>query len=44
VIGEGYDFKDWGGERNDLYTNKLRFRGKRRSAAFALKVGRPLGR
>jgi hypothetical protein len=37
VIGEGYDFKDWGGERNDLYTNKLRFRGKRRSAAFALK-------
>lgn len=37
VIGEGYDFKDWGGERNDLYTNKLRFRGKRRAAAFALK-------
>ncbi len=37
VIGETYDFKDWGGERNDLYTDKLRFRGKRRSAAFALK-------
>jgi hypothetical protein len=37
VIGEGYEFKDWGGERNDLYTNKLRFRGKRRNAAFALK-------
>ena len=37
VIGEGYDFRDWGGERNDLYTNKLRFRGKRRTAAFALK-------
>lgn len=37
VIGETYDFKDWGGERNDLYTNKLRFGGKRRSAAFALK-------
>jgi hypothetical protein len=37
VIGETHDFKDWGGERNDLYTTKLRFRGKRRSAAFALK-------
>jgi hypothetical protein len=37
VIGETYAFKDWGGERNDLYTNKLRFRGKRRAAAFALK-------
>jgi hypothetical protein len=37
VIGETHDFKDWGGERNDLYTNKLRFRGKRRAAAFALK-------
>jgi hypothetical protein len=37
VIGETHDFKDWGGERNDLYTNKIRFRGKRRSAAFALK-------
>jgi len=37
VIGETHDFKDWGGERNDLYTNKLRFRGKRRNAAFAFK-------
>jgi hypothetical protein len=37
VIGETHDFKDWGGERNDLYTNKLRFRGRRRGAAFALK-------
>lgn len=37
VIGETHEFKDWGGERNDLYTNKLRFRGKRRAAAFALK-------
>ena len=37
VIGESHDFRDWGGERNDLYTNKLRFRGKRRAAAFALK-------
>jgi hypothetical protein len=37
VIGETYDFKDWGGEKNDLYTNKLLFRGKRYHAAFALK-------
>jgi hypothetical protein len=37
VIGETYDFKDWGGEKNDLYTNKLLFHGKRRHAAFALK-------
>lgn len=37
VIGETYAFQDWGGERNDLYTNKLRFRGRRRGAAFALK-------
>jgi hypothetical protein len=37
VIGETYDFKDWGGEKNDLYTTKLIFRGKRHAAAFALK-------
>jgi hypothetical protein len=37
VIGERYDFKDWGGEKNDLYTSKLRFRAKRHHAAFALK-------
>lgn len=37
VIGETYAFKDWGGEKNDLYTNKLLFRGKRHHAAFALK-------
>lgn len=37
VIGETYEFKDWGGEKNDIYTNKLRFRGARRTAAFAIK-------
>lgn len=37
VVGEHYDFQDWGGEKNDLFTNKLRFRGRRKSAAFALK-------
>jgi len=37
IIGETHSFKDWGGEKNDLYTNKLRLKGKRRTAAFALK-------
>jgi hypothetical protein len=37
VIGESRDFQDWGGEKNDLFTNKLRFRGRRRAGAFALK-------
>jgi hypothetical protein len=37
IIGETQIFKDWGGEKNDLYTNKLWFKGKRRTAAFALK-------
>ncbi len=30
-------FQDWGGEKNDLYTNHITLYGKRRSAAFALK-------
>ena len=29
--------KDWGGERNDIYTNKMIVAGSRKSAAFALK-------
>lgn len=37
IIGENHTFKDWGGEKNDLYTNKLSYKGKRRNAAFALK-------
>lgn len=37
VIGETAEFKDWGGEKNDLYTNKMRFRGRRRTAALAIK-------
>jgi hypothetical protein len=37
VIGETHEFRDWGGEKNDLFTNKLRFRGHRRAAAFAIK-------
>jgi hypothetical protein len=30
-------FKDWGGEHNDFFTNKLQIHGKRYMAAFALK-------
>lgn len=37
IIGETQEFGDWGGEKNDLFTDKLNFRGKRRVAAFALK-------
>lgn len=37
LIGESGKFQDWGGEPNDLYTTKLRHKGKRRSIAFAFK-------
>lgn len=37
VIGEENEFTDWGGEKNDIYTSRLRFRGARRTAAFAIK-------
>ncbi|MCH7666214.1 MAG: hypothetical protein IH936_09850 [Acidobacteria bacterium] len=37
IIGETHDFRDWGGEKNDLFSNKLKYRGRRYSAAFALK-------
>lgn len=37
ILGEGGDFKDWGGERNDLYTGRVRISGKRRLTAFAFK-------
>ena len=37
IIGEPGEFKDWGGEHNDLYTTRIRFRGKRLAAAFAFK-------
>ncbi len=37
VLGESGKFQDWGGERNDLCTTRLRFGGKRRTAAFAFK-------
>jgi len=37
LIGEGGRFQDWGGEPNDLFTTKVRFKGKRRAVAFAFK-------
>jgi len=37
VIGEKNTFKDWGGEPNDLFTTKMKYLGKRITAAFALK-------
>jgi hypothetical protein len=37
IIGETHDFKDWGGEKNDLFTNKLRVSIARTTAVFAFK-------
>jgi hypothetical protein len=37
IIGETADFTDWGGEKNDLFTNKFRRSASRCAAAFALK-------
>jgi hypothetical protein len=37
ILGETGRFKDWGGESNDLFTTRMRFDGKRRAAAIALK-------
>lgn len=37
ILGEKGQFKDWGGEKNDLLTSRLRFRKKRSLAAFAFK-------
>ena len=37
ILGEMDVSKDWGGEKNDIYTSRLQFRRARRTAAFALK-------
>jgi hypothetical protein len=37
LIGDTGKFQDWGGEKNDLYTTKLKYKGQRRSIAFAFK-------
>ena len=37
IIGESGSFKDWGGEKSDLYTTRVRFAGKRVATAIAFK-------
>jgi hypothetical protein len=37
IIGESGTCKDWGGEKNDLFTTKVRIKGMRRPAVFAFK-------
>lgn len=37
IVGEGGDFKDWGGEITDLFTTRLKILSKRRATGFALK-------
>jgi hypothetical protein len=37
ILNEQGRFVDWGGERNDLYTTRLRISGRRYAAAFAFK-------
>lgn len=37
IVGEGGKFRDWGGEKSDLYTNKFRVKGARRATAIAFK-------
>jgi hypothetical protein len=37
VIGEKGSFTDWGGEKNDLLSTRLRYKSKRRRVAFAFK-------
>lgn len=37
ILHESGTFRDWGGERNDLYTSRVVVSGKRHAAAFAFK-------
>jgi len=37
IIGAGSTQRDWGGEKNDFYTTRVRISGKRVAAAFAFK-------
>jgi hypothetical protein len=37
ILGEIHEAKDWGGETADIITTQLKIKGKRYSAAFALK-------
>jgi hypothetical protein len=37
IVGESGTFKDWGGEKSDLYTSKFRVKNARRAVAIAFK-------
>ena len=37
ILGEKGKFQDWGGEKNDLYTTRVKIDGKRVATAFAFK-------
>jgi hypothetical protein len=37
VVREPFSSKDWGGEKGDLFTTRLRIKGKRLASAFAFK-------
>lgn len=37
IIGETGNFKDWGGEKNDLYSTKIKIKSKRLPTAIAFK-------
>jgi hypothetical protein len=37
ILGSRGSFKDWGGEKNDLYTSHVRIKGKRYATAIGLK-------
>ncbi len=37
IVGQPGKFQDWGGEKNDLLTTRLYFRGRRFAVAFAFK-------
>lgn len=37
IVGERGTFKDWGGETSDLWTTRVRLKGRRVAAAFAFK-------
>lgn len=37
IIGEPGKFKDWGGEKSDLYTTRIRLTSRRLAGAFAFK-------
>ena len=37
LLGETRNFKDWGGEKNDLLSTNIKLKGQRKTVAFAFK-------